>query len=123
MKGHTAITRAACGGHVKSIQLLLQAEANVGIMCKWESLQYWREQKTVKLLWFLFSAGYDLREIPKEYLKEGIPDTKLSLKNICREAIRNHLLQMSNVNLIRQGAEASAAKTSTELPTVRSDTG
>ena len=41
----------------------------------------------------------DLSLAPEKYLKKAIPEPELSLKNICRESIRNHLLQMSNVNL------------------------
>ena len=57
------------------------------------------KQKRTKRLFLLFRAGVDLSLAPKKYLKKAIPESELSLKNICREAIRNHLLQMNDVNL------------------------
>ena len=50
----------------------------------------------------LFAAGHDIESaghVSQEIHQELIPDTELSLMHLCREAIRNHLLQMSNVNL------------------------
>ena len=100
--GDMAITWAVLRGRIKSVKLLIEAGAHVNISClddKNQSLPLLNKQKRMNILLLLFSAGQNLSAVPKKYLEEIFPETELSLKNICRKSIRNHLLQMSNVNL------------------------
>ena len=57
-----------------------------------------RTRKEFAMLYFAAGESVDetkVREVP-DYLK---PSAEISLMNICRETIRKHLLQMSDVNL------------------------
>ena len=99
--GNTAVMNAAYENHGKCVQMLFTHDAAVGryhvpSCCKSD---IGNEVKFKRLMMQLFSSGQELLGLDEEYTKEALLGTKLSLKSICREAIRNHLLQMSNVNL------------------------
>ena len=89
------------GYNIKSAKLLLAHGAAVGLyqVPDWVMSEIKNKKQFKRLMMLLFSSGLDLLGLDKEYTKEALLMTELSLKNICREAIRNHLLQMSNVNI------------------------
>ena len=91
----------------RSFKLLLRAgyKVNVrdeeGITAFTLFLNFWSyADDTKKFVLLLFAAGETMDEarvrIVPDYLK---PSAEICLKNICRETIRKHLLQMSDVNL------------------------
>ena len=99
--GDTALMHAAYGHQRKCVKLLLAQGATVGryqipdrAISDIES-----KKQFTRLMIVLFSSGQELLGLDEEYTKEALLKNELSLKNICRESIRNHLLQMSNVNL------------------------
>ena len=56
-----------------------------------------RELENVKLL---FAAGENIESAPDEVKNKVIAQDTQCLSHLCREVIRNHLLQMSDVNLL-----------------------
>ena len=106
--GDTALMLAADRGHGKCIELLIRIVADVRCAIKSHFKLPVTKQKRIKFLLLLFSAGVNLSQVSREYLQEAIPETELSLKNICREATRNHLLKLDpNGKSVHQGTQAS----------------
>ena len=80
------------------IQMLLCAGANVNVNDRNAivfSCVLFRTNDLKKLFTLLFAAGQKIDSQEVEYL---LPE-RVGLMHLCREAIREHLLQMSNVNL------------------------
>ena len=69
---------------------------------------YFESIKRIVMLYFAAGESVDETrgEVP-DYLK---PSEDINLMNICREAIRTHLLQIDDVNLFLRGTEASSSK-------------
>ena len=88
---------------LKTVKLLLYAGASANIgpgNALTNCLIYQTTGKVREVAQFLFAAGEKLKtnevSVP-DYLK---PNKEMSLKHLCRESIREHLLQMSKVNLL-----------------------
>ena len=98
---NTSLAHAAHEHHIACVKILLGQEAAVGSyqVPNWIIPSVKNNKKLKRLMMLLFSAGLDLLGLDEEHTKEAIREPERSLKNICREAIRNHLLQMSKVNL------------------------
>ena len=77
--------------HDRCIELLVSAGINLDAQ-----LSFWGSSSdTLKLL---MAAGYDIRRYgqrAKHIMKELVPEPEIHLKNICREAIRKHLLKIN----------------------------
>ena len=93
IKNQTALMVAVMRGRLGCVKLLLQAGAEVRRekygAYNLHSLQQLCDEKIITLL---HAAGEAWEHLPDNVLT-------LCLKNICRRTIREHLLQMSRVNL------------------------
>ena len=92
-EGYTAVMEAAKRDHHKCVAILVFAGADVNMQSRRgiTASRYVRGEKTRTLL---FAAG------EKEVMKRCTElYSELRLSHLCRASIRNHLLQMSNMNL------------------------
>ena len=105
--GKSALILSTDNCYIKCMKLLIKKGAKV--TCVKDSVRHFlnqvspRHQKyTGKPWWLLLAAGVDSPLINLLFPKSSFTyplDREISLTDLCREAIRKHLLQMSPINL------------------------
>ena len=103
--GRSTLFLAAIKRHIKCMKLLIKNGAHVAEVVKHHQWRMCYHQNVDKYQWILFAAGVDMSDLRKLYsqsIPAYPPEEQMNLMHLCREAIRNHLLQMSPVNLFVQ---------------------
>ena len=87
--GWTALMYAVRWGHDKCVDLLLQAGAHVNQTWNY----YLNEQQSQEVIKLLYAAGETIDET-KFQVPDYLKPPEFSLKHLCRETIRKHLLDI-----------------------------
>ena len=137
--GQTALIVAARKGHDECVDILIKGGADVNIQDQigctalMSAAFHYCYNKCTKLLIqagadvlntygqrvpereevrkFLFAAGQAVPDADK-YTE---PESELRLSHLCRVSIKKHLLQLSNMISVRQGAQTRYTETSDEI--------